>query len=180
LALNLPPAYAPDVDSKTHSLGPNVTNVDIITTLRQVDGFILGILKEIEVRNASSIVNVVLVSDHGMTTTSNDRLIYLEDLLGDSLYSQMQFWDGWPNVGLQFANASLLEQASDRLKKAWQTGKGRYTIADQAELVETWQWEVTPLVKERVAELWILPDVGWSVTTRGEMERSQQDYHPKG
>lgn len=173
-------AYAPDVDSKTHSLGPNISSIDVIETLRQVDDFITGILNAIETRNASKIVNIVVVSDHGMTTTSNERLIYLEDLLGDSLYSQMQSWDGWPNVGLRFANAALLGQASERLRIASKYGKGRYTIADREELLDTWKWETTAVVKERVAELWILPEVGWSVTTRSEMERSQQDYRPKG
>jgi hypothetical protein len=137
-------------------------------------------LKEIEARNASSFVNLIVVSDHGMTYTSNERLIYLEDLLGESLYSQMQSWDGWPNVGLRFANATTQDHALKRLKEAAEDGKGRYTIADRDELVDLWKWEMTPAVKERVSELWILPEVGWSVTTRSEMERPQQDYRPKG
>lgn len=137
-------------------------------------------MKEIEARNASTFVNIIVVSDHGMTYTSNERLIYLEDLLGESLYPQMQSWDGWPNVGLRFANATIQDQALKRLKEAEEDGKGRYTIADRDELVDLWKWEMTPAVKERVAELWILPEVGWSVTTRSEMERSQQDYRPKG
>lgn len=173
-------AYAPDVDSKTHALGPNVSNIDILSTLRAVDGFILGILKAVEARNASSMINIIVVSDHGMSATSNDRLVYLEDLLGETLYSQMQSWDGWPNVGLRFGNTSLQEQALSRLRRKAIEGKGRYKVADREELIESWKWEMTPIVEERVAELWILPEVGWSVTTRGEMERSQQDYRPKG
>jgi len=162
----------------THDNGPDIKNKDVQATLQAVDNFILNTLKSLEDRNASSIVNVVVVSDHGMTSTSNNQLLYLDDLLGPDLYSQLQHWDGWPNVGLSFANNTLLEAASKRLKGA--SYDVPYSIASRAELVKLWNWEMTDTVQERVADLWILPDVGWSVTTKEEMISFSQNYIPKG
>lgn len=169
--------YVPDVDTVTHDMGPDVQNKAVQATLEYVDHFFFDILKGLKEREASSLVDVIVVSDHGMTATSNNRLLYLEDLLGPSLHSQLQHWDGWPNVGLQFADESLVQAASLRLRKKENVP---YRVATREELVEVWGWEMTDLVKERTAELWILPDVGWSVTTIKEMESHGQDYHPKG
>jgi predicted AlkP superfamily pyrophosphatase or phosphodiesterase len=178
--IDLPPpfsAYAPDVDTVTHDLGPDTANEQVQAALKGVDQFVLKILQGLAQRNALSFVDVIVVSDHGMTSTSNDKLLYLEDLLGDSLFSQLQHWDGWPNVGLQFANTSLLQAASGRLKEAKDVP---YKIANREELVELWKWEMTETVTERASDLWILPDVGWSVTTKEEMSAKGQLYTPKG
>ncbi|UZJ56826.1 hypothetical protein CBS101457_006146 [Exobasidium rhododendri] len=169
--------YVPNVDTVTHDLGPDTTNGKVQATLQEVDRFILELLQNLEARNATSIVNVVIVSDHGMTSTSNDQLLYLEDLLGDTLHSQLQFWDGWPNVGLRFSNESLLVEASTILKKAKDVP---YEVVNRKELIETWKWEMTEAVAERMANLWILPDAGWSVTTKEEMLFKEQNYTPKG
>lgn len=174
-------AYSPDVDSVTHSFGPDLSNKDITSTLRSVDDFLMQVLNEINRRNASSIVNVILVSDHGMTFTSNNRLVYLDDLLGQSIYSQIQFWDGWPNVGLRFENKTVQEQAWNRLVEVTlNEGADKFTIAKRDELIKLWNWEMTETVAERVAEIWILPEVGWSITTREEMNNLNHDYRPRG
>lgn len=116
-----------------------------------------------------------------MTFTSNDRLVYLEDVLGQSIYSQMQFWDGWPNVGVRFENKTGQEQAWDRLVEVAQSeGNGKFTVAKRDELIDLWNWEMTETVRERVAELWILPEAGWSITTREEMKSFDYNYRPKG
>lgn len=53
-------------------------------------------------RNLTKIVDVIFVSDHGMTDTSRPELVYIDDILGE---------DGWKAVthedGLVLALADL-------------------------------------------------------------------------
>lgn len=83
-------AYVPDVDKDGHLYGPNSTYIR--STIAQVDGMVGSLLKGIDERNLTNVVNVVIVSDHGMATTSNHRLIQLENLVDTAL---IEHTDGW-------------------------------------------------------------------------------------
>lgn len=45
-------------------------------------------------RNLTEIVDIILVSDHGMKNTSVAEPIYLEDILGDEGMSKVEHQDG--------------------------------------------------------------------------------------
>ncbi|PWN31772.1 Phosphodiest-domain-containing protein [Meira miltonrushii] len=177
-------AYAPDVDTATHNLGPDPQLVEVATALRRVDGYIHQILTSIAERNASSIVNVVIVSDHGMTFTSNEKLVYLDEILGRDLLGKIVTQDGWPNAGLRFRNSADEEEARRKLaaasEKMKREGRHGFDVVDRQELVKRWNWTMTDLVEKRVANLWVIPEVGWSVTTHQEMASFNFDYGPRG
>ncbi|KAL8933305.1 MAG: hypothetical protein Q9216_006431 [Gyalolechia sp. 2 TL-2023] len=75
-------AYVPVIDINGHRYGPNSTEVN--ATLREVDTIFGHLLKGLQQRHLTEIVNVVVVSDHSMATTSTERLIQLDD---PSIYS---------------------------------------------------------------------------------------------
>ncbi|KAJ3174441.1 hypothetical protein HK101_010963 [Irineochytrium annulatum] len=68
--------YASDVDSAGHSYGPNSKAVN--DSLIAVDHMIGRLLDGVAARNLTDHVNLVVVSDHGMTETA-DNWIYLDD-----------------------------------------------------------------------------------------------------
>lgn len=45
-------------------------------------------------RNLTDIVDVVFVSDHGMTDTSHPELLYIDDILGEDGWRAVQHEDG--------------------------------------------------------------------------------------
>ena len=45
-------------------------------------------------RNLTDIVDVVFVSDHGMTDTSHPELLYIDDILGDEGLQAVEHEDG--------------------------------------------------------------------------------------
>jgi predicted AlkP superfamily pyrophosphatase or phosphodiesterase len=53
-------------------------------TLGEVDEFAHALHHAIEARNLTSIVDIIFVSDHGMTDTSHPTFLYMDDesLLG--------------------------------------------------------------------------------------------------
>lgn len=62
-------------------------------TLEQVDRFAKDLQESLEARNLTEIVDVVFVSDHGMTDTSHPELLYMDDILGDG-FKEIEHQDG--------------------------------------------------------------------------------------
>lgn len=71
--------YFSRVDSEGHENGP--TSDSVATALREVDGFIQQLLDGLSERNVSDAVNLIITSDHGMSPTSRDRAIVLDDYI---------------------------------------------------------------------------------------------------
>ena len=89
-------SYVPNVDADGHMYGPNST--EIRGTIADVDSMLTILVEGLLQRNLTEIVNLVIVSDHGMATTSTTRLIQLDDLIDMSLVDHI---DGWPLRGLR-------------------------------------------------------------------------------
>ncbi len=87
--LDLPPAERPalmtlyfdSIDVTGHRHGPDSPEVD--AALRAVDAALSDLVAGIERRGLHGQVNLVIVSDHGMTATSPDRVVYLDNLVGE-------------------------------------------------------------------------------------------------
>jgi len=112
-------AYEPSLDQAGHATGPNSKRVN--ATLIQVDAFAKDLHDALAARNLQDIVDIVFVSDHGMTDTSHPEAVYMDDILGAAGLKEIAHEDGWPSMGLWFhatANVSrhlkVLLEASDR------------------------------------------------------------------
>lgn len=169
-------AYVPNVDADGHKYGPNST--EIRATISDVDSMLTILMDGLYERNLTEIVNVVVVSDHGMATTSNARLVQLDDLIDLSLVDHI---DGWPLRGLRLKNPSqdvpiLYEQL---LKESEQSqGFEVYTLDTMPE-----RYHFTN--NKRIAPLWVIPKTGWAVVERQnfDVELAQAAgtiYHPMG
>jgi predicted AlkP superfamily pyrophosphatase or phosphodiesterase len=71
--------YMSDVDDTTHRYGPDAPNT--ATAVASVDRALRRLLDSIAVLPIRDSVNVVVVSDHGMTTTSTERVLPVFDAL---------------------------------------------------------------------------------------------------
>jgi predicted AlkP superfamily pyrophosphatase or phosphodiesterase len=58
-----------------------------------VDVFAKDLHESLAARNLSDIVDIVFVSDHGMTDTSHPEMIYLDEILGEA-YNTIEHEDG--------------------------------------------------------------------------------------
>ncbi|KAG5458481.1 MAG: alkaline-phosphatase-like protein [Olpidium bornovanus] len=98
---NLIAVYIPNVDQAGHDYGPNSTEVD--EAMREVDVALGRLVQALDSRNLQHIVNLVILSDHGMTTTSADDLVHLEDWIDVQLIREL---DGFPLGGLWLTDDS--------------------------------------------------------------------------
>ncbi|KAI9694396.1 MAG: hypothetical protein M1822_000012 [Bathelium mastoideum] len=169
-------AYVPNVDADGHRYGPNST--EIRTTIRDVDDMLNGIFKGLEQRNLTNVVNVVVVSDHGMATTSNNRLLQFEDLVNPNLIEHI---DGWPLYGLRPKHEAELKSIyHDLKKKAAEIDSIEVYLRDE-DMPERYHFSNN----DRIAPLWIIPKAGWAIVTREEYDlkegiKHDQVYHPRG
>lgn len=168
-------AYVPDVDRMGHKYGPNST--EVWDTISSVDEMLRNIFIGLEERNLTRLVNVVVVSDHGMATTSTDRLIQLDDLIDLDLVEHI---DGWPLYGLRPKDPIDLRGLYDRLLVESQSS-GNFEVYLKENMPERYHFSKN----DRIAPLWVIPNTGWAIVHKEdfnvkEAKEKGETYNPKG
>ncbi|KIM54455.1 hypothetical protein SCLCIDRAFT_31067 [Scleroderma citrinum Foug A] len=179
-------AYEPSVDQAGHTWGPMSKAVN--ESLRSVDVFAHSLHKEILARNLSDIADVIFVSDHGMVDTSVVDWVHIDDLsiLG-ATWEVVTHADGWPSMGLRFQDGTDQREVLKKLMRAARDerymGKfdvfvtnaytGSYAFGeedDEDDLVVPMPERFHFSNNERIAPIWIVPRLGYALTTkeRGE------------
>jgi predicted AlkP superfamily pyrophosphatase or phosphodiesterase len=152
--------YLEDGNSVGHKFGPG--SPELIATIKMLDERV-GRL-EAELRRINSHANLVIVSDHGMTPISKDRIILLEDFI-DLANVQIDF-DG-PVAGLRphdGDNVALLRRlAGLRNAKAysWEELPARFNIRKNP----------------RNPPVWIVPEEGWEIYSRARFEQFRDKFN---
>ena len=169
-------AYVPNVDADGHLYGPNST--EIRATIRDVDDMLNDMFEGLEQRNLTNIVNVIVVSDHGMATTSNDRLLQFEDLVDVGLIEHI---DGWPLYGLRPKRDADLRPIYNILKEKAQNIDSIEVYLRDEDMPERYHFSNN----DRIAPLWIVPKAGWAIVTKEEYDLKKElqagsVYHPRG
>ncbi|KAI7960948.1 hypothetical protein MJO28_001437 [Puccinia striiformis f. sp. tritici] len=153
--------YVPDVDQMGHQYG--TTDLQFNKSLTSVDQFIGSLYDSLKARNLTDIVDVVIVGDHGMMDTSDQRIVYLDKVLGSDYFNQIQFQDGWPAAGLRFApevnTAPILARLIEQSKVS--PGFDVYTHKTMPE-----RWHFTQ--NDRIAPIYVFPKPGWVISNTNE------------
>lgn len=168
-------AYVPNVDHMGHKFGPNST--EIWDTISEVDLMLHDIFAGLEERNLTSLVNVVVVSDHGMATTSTDRLIQLDDIIDLDLVEHI---DGWPLYGLRPKDPIDLRGLYDRLLVESQSN-GNFEVYLKENMPKRYHFSNN----DRIAPLWVIPNTGWAIVHKEDFDVKEakakgETYNPKG
>lgn len=169
-------AYVPNVDADGHMYGPNST--EIRSTIASVDTMLDQLFQGLDHRNLTNIVNIIVVSDHGMATTDISRLIQLEDLIDTSKIAHI---DGWPLYGLRPKDDKDLQDLYNELKVKSKSNPNFDVHLRDVDMPERYHFSNN----DRIAPLWIVPKTGWAVVTKKEFdikEGKEKDlvYHPRG
>ncbi|MET0229488.1 MAG: ectonucleotide pyrophosphatase/phosphodiesterase [Rhodanobacteraceae bacterium] len=148
--------YLEQVDHEGHEGGPDSTAVN--AALREVDAALARLVEGLEQRGAFARTNLVVVSDHGMTSTSPDRVVYLDDLVrvedaGIVTSGILAGMNPPPDHMAQIERALLVEH--DHMR-CWR----------RRELPARFHYGTNP----RVPALLCLADDGWMVSTRESMK----------
>ncbi|KAE8351378.1 alkaline-phosphatase-like protein [Aspergillus coremiiformis] len=169
-------AYVPNVDAHGHKYGPNST--EIRGTISKVDDMLASLLSGLQDRNLTEIVNIVIVSDHGMATTATERLVQLDDLIDLSLVDRI---DGWPLRGLRPKRPEDLETLQHQLESVAVNYSHAIEIYTRETMPERYHFSKN----DRIAPLWVIPKTGWAVVERPGFDvqsalEKEETYHPRG
>lgn len=173
--------YVPTIDLYGHKYG--ISGDELVEALTYVDDFIDLIQLELRKRNLQNLVNLVIVSDHGMAPTSNKRLLYLDDLVD---LNKIEHIDGWPLFGLrpkqEFSVDDIYNELKDQLSKQSKETVANYDIYKLEDVPPEFEFGGAGNHKfdYRLAPIWIIPHVGYSVTTHKQMDNDGGEYKPKG
>lgn len=149
--------YFSDVDDAGHRFGPDAPQTD--SAIARVDSLVGALVDGIAARGLTERVNVVVVSDHGMTPLGADRVIYLDDYVD---LSRMTVVDLSP-VGSLIPAASYAAETYARLKGA----HPRLQVYRKGEVPARLHFNA----HARITPLVTLVDEGWTLTTRAAVAR---------
>lgn len=153
--------YQPDWTS--HDFGPLAKETRAVA--EQLDSLIGVFMDKLSKLPIASRINVIVVSDHGMTDISNDRYINLSDHLSKDWFSAIS--GGNPVYSLQ-PKPEFYKEALKELKKI--------------EHLKVWERNNIPKryvygTSSRVNDILIEADLGWSVAWVDDKERFNGGTH---
>lgn len=145
--------YFDDVDHAGHDIGPD--NPEVLGEVVKADEAIGQLLRGMDALGLSSRTTYVVVSDHGMATTSNDRLIYLDDYLDPSELDVVE-WS--PIVEINPRSTT----SADELYRKLVNKHPALGVYKRDELPKWLQYGTHP----RIPAIIGIAELGWTVTTR--------------
>jgi predicted AlkP superfamily pyrophosphatase or phosphodiesterase len=169
--LRLPPDSAPalvllymgDVDEAGHAFGPDAPQED--SAIARVDSAIGRLQDGLSASGLTDLVDILVVSDHGMVATDSTRTIYVDDYLDPAsveipeLSPTLQIW---PRQG-----------SVDSVYRALAGRNPHLAVYRRADLPARFHFDSTP----RIAPIVALAAEGWLVTTH---ERARTSKPPRG
>ncbi|CAG8612926.1 12217_t:CDS:2 [Acaulospora morrowiae] len=158
--------YARNVDLEGHRSGPYSVNLN--NALTYVDNMTHGLLEGLAQRNLTDIVNVIIVSDHGMAQTIPSNIVKLDNSFD---VSKIRPIEGFPLAGVRPYNDSDVLDIYLGLKDA--SYNQPWECFAREEIPERFHFRASL----RIAPIFCIPPVGWVLTTNRDF-----DHHkiPRG
>lgn len=174
--------YIPIVDTVGHENG--IGGQKLTEAIRSVDEFIALMRKQLTERNLDHIVNLVVLSDHGMAPTSNDRLLIINDIVD---IDKVAYFDGWPLLGVRPKEGESIDAMYNDIKtKLAEVPKElsrNYALYKVEDLPNEWAFggkQKKHKYNYRLAPIWIIPEVGYLLVTRETFEENGHQYKSAG
>lgn len=182
--------YEPSLDQAGHSTGPMSKAVN--ASLAAIDLFARNLTQALGERNLTHIVDIIFVSDHGMTDTSQPTWVYVDEIVGQP-WKGVTKMDGWPSMGLRFTPDTNVTEALERLCEYTLTHPDQFDVFTTesfstdpgTSLVDLNAFNygkmsagtVEPMPERyhfshnyRIAPVWIVPRIGYALTDRTDGE----------
>ncbi len=143
--------YFHETDTYAHDYGVNSDEVNsAIKHLDSVTGFLVSELEKINMKDS---VNIIIVSDHGMTDISIDRIINIESMIEDY---DCKFADDGPYLQVM-PNEDKIKDVYNILKK----NENNYRVYLKEEMPGYYHYNKHPYIYPII----VIADIGWSVST---------------
>jgi predicted AlkP superfamily pyrophosphatase or phosphodiesterase len=149
--------YFSTTDHAGHYFGPDSEgNNLIIASIDSTLGFMLSELEKIGMRDS---VNIVLLSDHGMTEVSMDKAINIEEIL-----------TGYNCAYSNYGPVMMIEPAKSEVDEVYEILKknaNHFTVYRKGNIPEYLHFKNNPFISELI----LMADLGWSVVVDENLKR---------
>lgn len=144
--------YFSFVDSRGHRYGPDSPEVD--DAVREVDTLLGLLLDQTEEIGLEESLNIILVSDHGMASTNEERVIFLDEIIDLGEVDLLS----WSPVALIRPEESKVENIYSALKAM----ENHYQVYRRENLPERFRFKNN----YRIPDIIMIADVGYTITSR--------------
>jgi len=159
--------YVEHLDEVGHDFGPDA--LQTVAAVQYVDSLAGRLTAGLRKRNLELSVNLIFVSDHGMTQLSPDRLIYLNEIL-DSTEARVVDWS--PALALIPAPGKE-ETVYEKLKKA----STHWQVYRKNEIPERYHYREN----RRITPILAVADDGWfTVASRKQVQNRRFQFGNHG
>lgn len=148
--------YFSFVDSRGHRFGPDSPEVD--EAVQEMDSILGYLLDQVEETGLDEHLNILLVSDHGMASTNEERVIFIDDIIDLNRVDMIS----WNPVALIKPEESEVDEIYAALKSA----ENYYSVYKRNELPERYRFSN----HYRIPEVIMLADAGYTITSRPFLE----------
>ncbi len=159
--------YFSETDDTGHKYGPNSKEVNVsIKLLDSLTAYLFNQLNSTELKDS---VDVIIVSDHGMTEISPERIINVDDILSGTEYSSN---NRGPFMLISAKGKSTVEEIYKKLKK----GENHFKAYKKKDVPEYFHFSHNPFIGDIV----LIADLGWSLGNSRLIKRISPDTYSKG
>ena len=148
--------YFSEVDSRGHRFGKNSPEVD--EAVIDIDGLIGYLQEKLENAGLSESINIIMLSDHGMSDLSEDQVIFLEELID---LNDVEVVD-WTPVGL----IKPKDGKKDEVYSALKENEENYTVYLKEEMPERYHFKD----HYRIPDIIMIAAPGYTITNRSFFE----------
>ncbi|KAG1143485.1 hypothetical protein G6F37_007510 [Rhizopus arrhizus] len=170
--------YVPQIDQAGHRYGPFAN--ETMKELRLADKSIGRLLEGIKERNLTDIINIIIVSDHGMSATDEQRLIFYDQELTEQELSLIWRIETFPILGIRVHPELDENESVERLYQAFQRLQSKaphFQVYKRKDIPSRFHFRH----HIRIPPLIVLPDPGWNFVTRQEFDPNLgKSYSPRG
>ena len=157
--------YFDEPDHSGHEFGP--ATPEALSALEGVDQQLSDLLKGIQTRDLQDKVNIIVVSDHGMTELSRDSIVFLDDYID---MNDVKMIDYSPIAAIR-PKPGKLEEVYQKLKGA----HPHMQVYKKGALPEKYHYNDYKFIQPIIA----IADLHWTLTTHGYFD-THPHYPSKG
>jgi len=148
--------YFSHVDSRGHSYGPNSVEVD--RAVMNADSLLGYLWEKVDEAGLGDQLNVIVVSDHGMAELSEEKVIFLDDLID---LDSVEMID-WSPVAMLRPDEGMRDDIYQALKQ----NEENYRVYLKEELPAEYGFTD----HYRIPDIIMIADVSYSISSRGFFE----------
>ena len=156
--------YFSQVDNAGHSDGPDASSIE--AAVHEVDAALQRLLDGLQTRNLLDEADVVIVSDHGMSQQSPERLIFLDDYINiNAPDTYILSWGSMLPLDVPDAEVPATLAAL--------AGVPHLACTAREDTPEHWHYRDS----DRISSIVCAADDGWSITSREWYATHPNDYN---